>query len=242
MSHPAPPAPAQRPIIAWSFSALTTFENCPRKYWAVKVKKVVSDINSDNLEGDADHLAFQHHFSKGLALPPKLAGLQSLADKLRAAPGEKYIEYPMTLKKDFVPTHFKDWDHAWVRGAADFVIINGERAQYMDWKKGKFRESDDQIELTSLLLFAHFPAVQQVAGGLVFYNAGRVHPHIVRRADAPRLWNSFITRVREMEQAKLEDAWPATPNPLCGWCPYKACPHNTMDERLRKEAAKNQQG
>lgn len=230
-----------RPIIAWSFSALSTFENCPRKYWAVKVAKLVSDINSDNLEGDADHQAFQHHFSKGLPLPSKLAGLQPLADKLRAAPGEKYIEYAMCLKQDFKPTHFKNWDEAWVRGAGDFIIVNGDKAKYFDWKKGKFRESDDQIELTALLLFSHFPAVQQVSGGLVFYNAGRVHPHIVNRSDAPRLWNGYISRVRDMEQAKLNDAWPVNPNPLCGWCPYKACPHNTVEERLRREAAKANQ-
>ena len=225
-----------RPIIAWSFSALNTFENCARKYWATKVRNLVSDINSDNLEGEADHKALQYHFAKGLPLPPKLAGLQPLSARIQSAPGETYVEYGMTLRQDFVPTKFNDWDNAWVRGAADLIKVNGTAAAYFDWKKGKYRESDDQIELTSLLIFAHFPQVEKVSGGLVFYNDGKVYPHIVHRADQSRLWNGFITRVKEMEQAKLEDSWPTNPNPLCGGCAYKDCPFNTVDERLAAEA------
>lgn len=225
-----------RPIFAWSYSTLTAGENCLRKLWALKIKRVVSDANADNIEGNQDHEALQFHFSKGLALPPKLAALQPLSDKLRAAPGERYVEYGMTLRQDLTPTRFNDWDNAWVRGAGDLIIVNGEKATYFDWKKGKPNQNDDQIELTSLLLFQHFPKVQQVAGGLVFYNHGKVHPHIVKREDAPRLWNSFVSRVKVIEQAKIEDNWPTNPNPLCGWCAYTACPFNKVAERLAVEA------
>ncbi|MEV9402363.1 hypothetical protein AB0170_26945, partial [Klebsiella pneumoniae] len=130
--------------------------------------KVVSDVNADNTEGDQDHKALQYHFQKGMALPPKLAFLQPLSDRLKAVPGERYVEYSMCLRQDLVPTHFRDWDNAWVRGAADYVIVDGEQATYLDWKKGKFRENDDQIELTALLLFRHFPQLKKVKGGLVF--------------------------------------------------------------------------
>ena len=232
----AAPVKKPRPIINWSYSALNTFENCPRKFWATKVAKVVSDLNQANVDGDNDHKALQYHMSKGMALPPALTALAPLCSKLKSAPGEKYIEYSMCLKQDFTPTPWNNWDEAWVRGAGDVIIVNGDKAQYFDWKRGKFSANDDQIELTSLLIFAHFPAVQQVAGGLVFYNQGKVHPHMVHRGDASRLWNGYLSRVRDLEQSKTEDSWPATPNPLCGWCPYKACPHNTQDERLAKVA------
>lgn len=228
-----------RPIINWSYSALNTFENCPRKFWATKIKKVVSDVNNDNLEGDADHRALQFHFSKGLALPEKLRHMQAMSDRIKAAPGEMFTEYSMTLTQDLVPTNFRDWDNAWVRGASDLLKIDGPKCNYFDWKKGKYRESDDQIELSSLLIFRHFPAVQRVVGGLVFYNHDKIYPHIVERTDESRLWNGWYGRVKVLEQAKLEDNWPATPNPLCAWCPYKACPHNKTDERLAREAAKN---
>jgi CRISPR/Cas system-associated exonuclease Cas4 (RecB family) len=226
-----------RPIIAWSYSALTSFENCPRKYWATKVAKVVDDSNQYNRAGDSDHSLLQNHMQKGMALPPRLQFLDPLTSKLRAAPGETFVEYQMCLKQDLTPTHFKDWDGAWVRGAGDYVKINGPKALYMDWKSGKPRdEVEDQIDLTALLLFKHFPAVQQMTGALLYYNHNKLAPHIVHRADEARLWNGFITRVRAMEEAKRNDDWPTNPNPLCGWCPYRACPFNKVAEREAAEA------
>lgn len=230
-----------RPIIAWSYSALSTFENCPRKYWATRVAKVVSDVNQYNTAGDADHQAIENYMRAGFQLPEHLRGLTPLFDKLRSAPGESHVEYKMTLKQDLTKTHGKDWNGAWVRGAGDYIKINGSLATYIDWKSGKPRdEVEDQINLTSLLIFQHFEQVQKVNGALYYYNHQKMsRPHSVLRTDAPRLWNSFISRVKEMEQAKLHDNWPTQDNPLCGWCPYTQCPFNKQEERLRREAAKN---
>ena len=218
---------ASRPIIAWSYSALEMFENCPRKFWAVRIQKCVSDVNKFNVKGDSAHDSFAHYLKQGLALPPHLMFNKPLLDKVKVAPGEKYVEYKMTLDSQFVPCGFKDWNKAWVRVVSDLLIVNGDKAQYLDWKDGKFRPSDDQIDLAALVIFQHFPDVQQVAGGLVFFNHNKVHPRIVQKSEAPLLWNSWLSRVKELETAVQTDSWPATPNPLCGWCPYAACPHNT---------------
>jgi hypothetical protein len=216
-----------KPIIAWSYSTITTFENCPYKLWAVKIKKLVSDVNASNDGGDREHKAFENYGKKGILLPAGLQQFTPMIDKVKAMPGEKYFEYSMTLTEQFIPTKWNDWDNAWVRGAADFLNVNGDKAHYLDWKSGKFNASDDQIELSSLLIFRHFPAVQQVTAGLVFYNKGRIHPHVVHRSDESRLWNHWISRLRVLEAAVKNDEWPKTPNPLCGYCPVKTCPHNT---------------
>lgn len=216
-----------RPVIAWSFSALSTFKNCPRKFWATKIAKVVSDVNQYNAKGDQEHASFENYLKKGLLLPESARHHQPMLDKLAALPGEKYYEFKMTLDTNMVPCKWNEFDIAWVRGAADFLNVFGDKANHFDWKSGKYRPSDEQLELVALLVFRHFPEVNQVNGGLVFYKEHKIHPHIVRRSDEPRLWNSFISDVKQLEEAKQTDNWPATPNPLCGWCPYKACPHNT---------------
>lgn len=227
------------PVINWSYSALNAFENCPRKFWATKIGKVVSDANQYNMAGNEDHDAIEIFHKKGIPLPERMANLVPMMQKLRAAPGEKYVEFQMTLRTDFSVTTWKDYKNAWVRGAGDWINVNGSLATYLDWKSGKPRKDiEDQVDLTALLIFAHFPNVHRVQGGMFYFNHGKLAPHAVDRADAPRLWNGFINRVKELERAKLEDNWPVNPNPLCGWCPYKACPHNTMDERLAREAAK----
>lgn len=223
-----------KPIIAWSYSAINTFENCPRKFWATKIKKLVSDANRFNMQGDAEHKDFEYFLSKGLALPERTRHFQPMLERIRDAPGQLYVEYKMTLTQQFETTRYNDWDRAWVRGAADVVKVNGTLASYFDWKSGKVRPSDDQIELSALLLFRHFPEVTQVNGGLVFYRHNEVYPHIVHRDDAPRIWNGWIARVRELEAAVTNENWPATPNPLCAYCPYFACPHNTNPAQAKK--------
>lgn len=227
---------AQRVEMFWSFSALTAFENCPRKYWATRVKKLVSDVGAHNIGGDEEHQSIEHFFKLGLGLPDRMKPLQPLFQNLIAAPGEQFIEYQMCLTDQLVPTKFKDFDRGWVRGAADYLKINGPLATYLDWKSGKVRdEVEDQITLTALLVFQHFPAVQQVNGGLFYYNHNKVKPHVVHRGDVGLHWNGYFSRVAPMLQAKREDHYPPTPNPLCGWCPYTQCQYNTQAARLAKE-------
>lgn len=225
-----------RPIVAWSFSSLTMFEQCPRKYWAIKIQKV-DDTNAGNFRGDAEHQSIESYMKAGRGLSPTLNGAVPVFDLLRRAPGEAYIEYKMTLKQDLNVTHGKDWNGAWVRGAGDYIKINGELATYVDWKSGNPKtDIDDQCDLTSALIFRHFPAVQEVRAAMFFYRHNQLPTRTVFRTEEPRIWNNFTTRVRALELAIQTDNWPTNSGPLCGWCPYKACPFNKQDERLAVEA------
>ena len=229
-----------RPIVSWSYSALSMSEQCLRKYWAIKIGKVVNDENQYNVQGDDEHQSLQHYASKGIALPARLAAVAPIIDKLNALPGEKYVEQKLCLTQQFVPCKWNDWDNVWVRGAGDYVKVNGTKAYYFDWKSGKKKsvdDTEDQVDLTSALIMAHHPQVETVVSGILFYRHNALNPHVTHRADLTRIWNSYIARVRVLEQAKLTDSWPTNPTPLCGWCPYKACPFNRMDERLAFEAA-----
>lgn len=232
-----------RPIIAWSYSALSTYENCPRKYWATKVEKLVDDRNKFSIRGDDEHKSIETYMKTGAGLAQNLDPIKPVFDKLRSAPGDQYVEYQMTLDRDMTPCRWNDWNRAWVRGAGDYVKVNGTHATYIDWKSGKPRkDTQEQIELVSLLLFRHFENVKTVSGSMFYYRHGKITPpHVVAREQEPQLWDGFIRRVKEMEQSKVNDNWPTNPNPLCGWCPYTACPHNKQAERLKKEAARNGQ-
>lgn len=227
-----------RPIIAWSYSGLTNFEGCARRFWATKVAKIVNDSNQYNMAGDSEHKSIEGRMKRGSPLHPGIAGLEPLMQKLAAAPGQQYVEYSMSLTQDLKPCKWNDWDNVWVRGAGDYVKVNGARANYWDWKSGKVRElNEDQIDLTALLIFQHFPEVEEVTGALVYYRHGHITPPVtVNRSAAGVLWNGFISRVKEMEQAKLQDNWPTNPHPLCGWCAYLQCPFNKVAEREAAEA------
>ena len=240
---PPPPRAANapvsgRPIVAWSYSSITMFEQCARKYWAVKVQKI-DDTTNANFRGDQEHQSIEGYMKSGRGLSDLLLPAQPLFDRLRAAPGEAYIEYKMALKQDLTVTHGRDWNGVWVRGAGDYVKINGPLAVYADWKSGKAKDKEsivDQTELTSAMLFRHFPAVQEVRSAVYFYRYNAMPTNTVYRTEEPRIWNSWTSRVRALEHAIQTDTWPTNPSPLCGWCPNKACPFNRWDERVATEA------
>lgn len=227
------------PEMYWSYSALTTFENCPRKYFVTRVSKTVSDVGSQNIGGDSEHQSIEHFFKKGLGLPSNLKAMEPLFRHLIDAPGEQYIELKMCLNEQLQVADAKRFDKTgWVRAAADYVKVNGALATYLDWKSGKPGwEVEDQINLTALMLFKHFPQVERVNGGLYYYNHNKIKPHVVHRHEEALLWNGFYSRVNVMLQAKRDDNYPVTPNKLCEWCPFRACGHNAVDIRLKREAA-----
>lgn len=221
-----------KPLFAWSHSALELFENCRRKYHAIKIRKI-NDNNQFNMQGDAEHKAIETSLKTGQPVGGELFNINPVLDIVRAAPGERYYEFQMTLDQEFVPCGWRDWNKAWVRGAADFLRVHNETATYIDWKSGKFYAKDAQIETTALLTFAHFPQVQKLNGALFYYRHNKMHQKVVHRAEAPAIWQDRLRTVKQIELAMQKNEWPANPNPLCGYCPDGTCPHNRNPDAVR---------
>ena len=227
-----------KPITHWSYSGLTTFENCAWKYYQVKVLKNWDDSNRWNMQGDDEHSSIERYMKMGAGLSPALDGIKPILQMIREAPGHNLVELKMTLDQQLQPCRGNDWNNAWVRANADFMKRNDPLMTYFDWKSGKPRDSEDQIELTSLLIFQHFPTIEEVRGTLFYYRHNKMEPHVVVRGDSPRLWNGYYSRVKDLENAILNNDWPMNPNPLCGWCPVMNCPNNKVAERIAREKAR----
>jgi len=74
----------------WSFSAIKLFEQCPRKYYHLKIKKDVTDEqNEAALYGEQFHEAAEFYVSDQAELPTQLWSAKKALDKPKALPGEK---------------------------------------------------------------------------------------------------------------------------------------------------------
>jgi hypothetical protein len=216
-----------RPIVAWSFSALSDFINCPFKYWAVRVGKIVSDVNAANSQGEDYHRDFEMYVSKGMRLKPELVRFQPVLDKLKHAPGQIVTEGQYALDQNYNPCGFKDWDNAWVRAVTDVSILNGIKCSTVDYKFGKPRKDPDQNALVAGVLMQTYPQLQEVNTAYWYVMHDKVVRDRYTRDDIPAIWNRFLPNVNKLAQAKTRDEWPKQPNPLCGWCPVHSCQHNT---------------
>lgn len=215
-----------KPIVAWSYSAITAYENCPYKYYMTKVTKAFSDVNDDNKEGADNHESFEHYVARKRRLPDHLEKYQPVLEKLRTAAGEVLVEQQFALDEQYTQCGYKDWNRAWVRAVSDYLNINGQVARMVDYKFGKVHKDPDQNMLVAGVLFQTYPQLEQVKTVYWYVKHDKFVPFDFTRADIPRIWNRYLPTVNKMVQAKVKDDWPKYENPLCAYCPVASCHYN----------------
>ena len=151
-------------IAPWSFSKIKSFEQCPKKFYHLKVAKDYKEPETEAmLYGTAVHEAAEEYIRDGKPLPPEYDYIKAPLDSLNMKQGEKLCEYEMGLTVDLEPCGFWD-DNCWYRGIADLVILDKETktAWVIDYKTSKNTRYADkgQLELMALCIFKHFPEVE----------------------------------------------------------------------------------
>lgn len=214
----------------WSYSSLGLFQQCPRKYYHLRVAKdYVEPENEHMLYGKMVHEAAEFHIRDGVPVPEKFSFLTPVLDVLKAIPGDKYCEYKMGLTRDLEPCDFFDKDNVWFRGVADLLIINGGLAHIVDYKTGKSAQYADtkQLELMALAVFKHFPTVEKVKAGLAFVVCEEFVKSNYDKEKSPEMWLRWVQETDKLAAAYENNVWNAKPNFTCRkFCVVKDCEHN----------------
>ena len=215
--------------VKWSHSALKDYEGCPRRYHEVKVLKNYPFKDTEaTLYGKELHTAAELYIRDSKPLPPQFEFLKDTLDALNAKPGRKLCEHEMGIRADLSPCGFKDKD-VWCRGIADLLIIDDDNltAYVVDYKSGNNKYPDrEQLKLMALMVFAHFPHIRKVSGGLLFVVKNDLVKASFMRGEAEEYWWDYRERVARIEQALDSGVWNPKPTPLCGWCVVKTCEYN----------------
>lgn len=216
----------------WSYSAITTFAKCPKRYYHTRVARdVVDEGSAATRYGTEGHEAAELYIRDGKPLPGKFRFMQSTLDVLNAMQGTKHTEIEMGVRKTndgYLPTTFDD-PEAWYRGIADLLVVNGKKGLLADYKTGKSaRYADEkQLDLLAGAAFLHFPTLRKLKSTLLFVVSGEIvhKTHYAEERDA--YLSVFDTELQRLEVAHQTGVWNAVSTPLCGWCPVVECPHNT---------------
>jgi len=211
-------------MIKWSFSSLKQFKNCPHQYHEVKVlQNYPVKVSQQMLYGTEVHKALEDYTREQKELPKHYQRFKSLVDVLMDIEGDKYYEHQMALSADKLPCEFSSPDY-WVRGIADLLIVDGDTAFVVDYKTGSNRYPDtNQLKLMALMVFAHFPSVETVNGGLLFVVHNSFLPEIYTRNKADTYWDSFALDLARLKVAFETGNWHKNPGPLCAYCSVKTC-------------------
>jgi CRISPR/Cas system-associated exonuclease Cas4 (RecB family) len=211
----------------WSYSALKEYENCPKKYYEIRVAQNYTVVPSEQMiYGTEVHKALEDYVKDGKELAVNYLRFKPAADSLKAIPGDKYPEYEMALFRDKTPCDFAD-SNRWVRGIVDLLIVDGDYAFIVDYKTGSSKYPDPkQLRLMSLMAFAHFPNVNKIKAGLLFVMHGSFVTEEYTREDLDKSWAKFNGPLGRLDNSYDNNVWPPNPTPLCKYCPVKSCDFN----------------
>lgn len=208
--------------VKWSFSSLKDYVNCPRQYMEVKVlKRFEKRPTEQTLYGSAVHKALEDYVGEGKPLPDEYKRYASQLDPLVEMHGIKLPEHRMAVDFERNPS---TWGKYWVRGIVDLLVVDGDVGFIVDYKTGNDKYADlKQLQLMSLLAFAHFPELQRIKAGLLFVAKSNFITAEYHRKDSEKLWADFYSPLERLRLSHVNDEWPCNPTPLCGWCPVTSC-------------------
>ena len=217
-------------IPAWSFSSIKTFDQCPKKYYHLKVAKdFQEDQNAEHLiYGTRFHEAAEFYIRDDKPLPHEFNYAKATLDRLKAFPGEKLCEYEMGLTENLEPCGFKD-PNVWWRGIADLIVLRDDVAFVLDYKTGKSAKYADtkQLKLLAAAVFTHYPEIKVIKAGLLFVVS---KDFIKEEYDCHfRLayFEQFRPLVQQLEDCHNNGVWNPKRNFSCkAWCPVLSCAHN----------------
>src|SRR3990172_4076327 len=94
---------------AWSHSAWSTFNNCPKQYYHLKIAKDFKQKETEeNTEGRRIHDALFRRVLRNVTLPPPYRHMEPTCAKFAAARGEKYGEMKLALNEHLQPVDYLD--------------------------------------------------------------------------------------------------------------------------------------
>ena len=216
-------------VPTWSYSSIKLFDQCPKKYYHLRVAKDVKEPETDAmLYGTLFHEAAELYIKDGTPIPPQFTFVKSTLDNLRKLEGDKYCEFEMGLTENLEPCGFKDKD-VWWRGIADLLVINGDEARCLDYKTGKSAKyaDTDQLELMALAIFKYFPQIKKVKAGLLFVVSKNFIKDSYNAENQDKMWLKWFTEYNRMKFSYEKNVWNPRPSGLCRkHCSVLECAHN----------------
>lgn len=216
--------------LAFSYSAIKDFQNCPRKYHETRILKKYKQADSAaTLYGTEAHKAFELYIQDGTPLPETFSQYKRFVEPLTKIKGEIKCELKLGITADFKPCEFFAKD-VWFRGLPDYLALNHETsvARVVDFKTGKSSKYADtsQLELMAAMIMIHYPSINTVKGLLMFVVCDDLVKAEFTREQLPTILSKWAGEASLIEAAVENGVWNAKSSGLCRFCPVTSCEYH----------------
>ena len=217
-------------MTAWSYSSIKTFDQCPKKYFHLKVAKDVKDEPGEAADyGTAVHEAAELFIKDGTPIPDKFAFMRPIVEPLATKQGAKHTELKLGVKKTdtgFEPCGFFD-SGVWYRGIVDLLIVDDTKGWMIDYKTGKNAKYADmkQLDLMAGALFIKHPELETIKSALAYVVSNEFPKKVHKREKLDEYMSVFDDQLDQLDAAMENGVFNPKSGPLCGWCPVTSCEH-----------------
>lgn len=225
----------------YSFSKISTYNSCPKKFEFQFVLKV-GDVNLDTpalAKGRCVHSILEYYpnvpddikenemFGEAKEVCDKFLssklGHYVLSDK------PKFVEQKIGLNKKLQPCDYKDEDVLF-KGIVDQIIID-DILMINDFKTGKYRDikyqSFDQLMFYAIYFFIKFPNISKIQISYLYVEHNLENKIQLEREFLDNYKKQLLTNIINIENDKIFNY---NYSRLCDWCGF-----NVMCEKYLKE-------
>lgn len=212
--------------LAWSHSALDTFESCPKQYYQTKVlKRWPFETSKEMLWGREVHKQFENFLLHGTPMTADLAMHVEFLTDFKNQPGELAGEERIALDTKMRDSPYFGPD-VWYRGQVDARKRDNARgfSHVLDHKTGKVKNDFTQLKGFAMHEFLTQPQIHTVKVEFYWTQIRGANGETYTRAQLPELIGFFVPKLERYANAFLTDTWIPKQSGLCGgWCPVTDC-------------------
>lgn len=213
-------------LVAFSYSRLNAYEQCPKKFHAISVAKTIKEEETSMMSyGTELHKAFADFFKDGKKLPLHMQQYTKLLTQIKAAPGTFITEQQLAINDKYEATGWFDKD-VYCRIISDLTILNDKVAVMIDHKTGKISSDFMQLKLAAAVMFLLVPELEKIVMCYLWTKTKEITRQTMTRDEMPGVWNDLLPRIQRYQDAHVSQDWPARPSYLCRYCPIKACQYH----------------
>lgn len=212
----------------YSFSAMSTFVQCKRKYKYLKIDKIDTGPKDMTalLKGGAVHDILEKYPQKSThKLAPKY---QHIADKFISSElGRLYLKEDSVREFKFSINNKLEFGSFWdkssmFRGAMDHIIIIDNKLYIIDWKTGKYKEQKyqdyTQLIYYAVMLFIKYQHVDEITISFVYVEHMLENKLVLQREHFHNHLRDLVTTIKDIETAT---EFPKTKSKLCDYCEFQ---------------------
>jgi len=222
--------------IALSYSRLSTYQNCPRKFRLQYLDKAFPDdsknpnfVRGNRVHGQLENYVMWKNAGESFE-KPKMCNEAKNAIPIIDGIYESYTsvlpEQQLCLDRNWGKAGWFDSSKAYLRAILDLIAFKPGRGLIVDYKTGKVRDYDQyggQLHLNATMIFAIEPEIQVIDVAYLFVDHKQTVKVHFKRDQYEEFKAHFIS---EHVRVNSEDKWDPKINQYCKWCPAtkEQCP------------------